>query len=500
MEEYLVQMNHICKSFPGVKALDDVSFDLKPGEVHALVGENGAGKSTLMKVLTGVYQGDSGEVLVEGKPVNIHNVRDAQELGIVMIHQELNLMNHLTAAENIYIGRESKKKFPLFLDKQEQNRKAEEIFKELNLDLDPTVKVGDLTVANQQMVEIAKALSYHSKVLIMDEPTASLTENEIEDLFSIIRVLKAKGHAIIYISHRLEELEMITDRVTVMRDGTYVGTKNTKDVTVDEIIKMMVGREIFVTKQNSFNSKDAPVTLEVRGLNAGKMVKNVSFQARKGEILGFAGLVGAGRTETARAIFGADHYESGQIFVNGEEVKITCPSDAIRHGIAYLSEDRKQYGLVLGLDVDINIALPNMEKYQNSGFIKFGASEKNSKEQSEKLRIKTPSIKQKVGLLSGGNQQKVVLAKWLTKNSDILIFDEPTRGIDIGAKNEIYKLLNQLAEEGKTIIVISSELPEIIRTCHRVIVMYEGRITGEVAGDEIDQDTIMNYAAKKADA
>ena len=345
MAEYLVQMNHICKSFPGVKALDDVSFDLKPGEVHALVGENGAGKSTLMKVLTGVYQGDSGEVLVEGKPVNIHNVRDAQELGIVMIHQELNLMNHLTAAENIYIGRESKKKFPLFLDKQEQNRKAEEIFKELNLDLDPTVKVGDLTVANQQMVEIAKALSYHSKVLIMDEPTASLTENEIEDLFSIIRVLKAKGHAIIYISHRLEELEMITDRVTVMRDGTYVGTKNTKDVTVDEIIKMMVGREIFVTKQNSFNSKDAPVTLEVRGLNAGKMVKNVSFQARKGEILGFAGLVGAGRTETARAIFGADHYESGQIFVNGEEVKITCPSDAIRHGIAYLSEDRKQYGL-----------------------------------------------------------------------------------------------------------------------------------------------------------
>ena len=293
---------------------------------------------------------------------------------------------------------------------------------------------------------------------------------------------------------------MITDRVTVMRDGTYVGTKNTKDVTVDEIIKMMVGREIFVTKQNNFNSKDAPVTLEVRGLNAGKMVKNVSFQARKGEILGFAGLVGAGRTETARAIFGADHYESGQIFVNGEEVKITCPSDAIRHGIAYLSEDRKQYGLVLGLDVDINIALPNMEKYQNSGFIKFGASEKNSKEQSEKLRIKTPSIKQKVGLLSGGNQQKVVLAKWLTKNSDILIFDEPTRGIDIGAKNEIYKLLNQLAEEGKTIIVISSELPEIIRTCHRVIVMYEGRITGEVAGDEIDQDTIMNYAAKKADA
>ncbi len=498
MTEALIQMKHICKSFPGVKALNDVSFDLKAGEVHALVGENGAGKSTLMKVLTGVYQCDSGEIFRSGEKLEIRNVRDAQSKGIVMIHQELNLMNHLTAAENIFIGREYRKGMKLFLDKQKQNRKAADIFKEMNLEIDPDVKVGDLSVAKQQMVEIAKALSYESKVLIMDEPTASLTENEIEDLFSIIRMLKEKGHAIIYISHRLEELAAITDRVTVMRDGTYVGTSNTHEVTTDEIIKMMVGREIFVTKQGEFQHKEAPVTLEVRHLHAGKMVRDVSFTARKGEILGFAGLVGAGRTETARALFGADPHESGEIFVNGREVKIHSPSDAIRSGIAYLSEDRKQYGLVLGLDVDINIALPNMEKYHKNGFIQFAKSEKNSTEQTELLTIKTPSIKQKVKLLSGGNQQKVVLAKWLTKNSDILIFDEPTRGIDVGAKNEIYKLMNQLAEEGKTILVISSELPEIIRTCHRVIVMYEGRITGEVSGAEINQDAIMNYAAKKA--
>jgi ribose transport system ATP-binding protein len=498
MAEALIQMKNICKSFPGVKALDGVSFDLKAGEVHALVGENGAGKSTLMKILTGVYQCDSGEIFLNGEKAEIRNVRDAQSRGIVMIHQELNLMNHLTAAENIFIGRECKKLLNLFLDKQKQNQMASDIFKEMHQDIDPSVKVGDLTVARQQMVEIAKALSYDSKVLIMDEPTASLTENEIEDLFSIIRMLKEKGHAIIYISHRLEELAMITDRITVMRDGTYVGTSNTQEVTTDEIIKMMVGREIFVTKQEELKQKDAPVTLEVRHLNAGKMVQDISFTARRGEILGFAGLVGAGRTETARVLFGADPYESGEIFINGKEVKIKCPSDAIRSGIAYLSEDRKQYGLVLGLDVDINIALPNMEKYQKNGFIHFAKSEENSRKQTELLAIKTPSIKQKVKLLSGGNQQKVVLAKWLTKNSDILIFDEPTRGIDVGAKNEIYKLMNQLAEEGKTIIVISSELPEIIRTCHRVIVMYEGRITGEVSGAEINQDAIMNYAAKKA--
>ncbi|MBU9737793.1 sugar ABC transporter ATP-binding protein [Diplocloster agilis] len=494
----LIKMEHICKEFPGVKALDDVTFELKAGEVHALVGENGAGKSTLMKVLTGVYTKDSGKILLNGEEISINNVRDAQRKGIIMIHQELNLMNHLTAAQNIFIGREYKTKAKVFLDAKSQNQEAKKLFERLNQDIDPTVKVGDLTVAKQQMVEIAKALSYDSKILIMDEPTAALTDNEIEDLFRVIRMLREEGRAIIHISHRLEELKQISDRITVMRDGGYVDTVNTKDTSIDQIIKMMVGREIFVTKQDAFTQKDNKVTLEVRNLNAGRMVRNVTFQAREGEILGLAGLVGAGRTETARAIFGADPHESGEILVHGKPVKISSPSDAVNAGIAYLSEDRKRYGLALGLSVDENVCMADMTDFLKAlVFINFKKSRDNTTKQKESLSIKTPSIKQKVKLLSGGNQQKVVLAKWLTRNSDILIFDEPTRGIDIGAKNEIYKLMNQLAAEGKTIIVISSELPEIIRTCHRVLVMCEGRITGEVTGDEIDQNVIMGYATKR---
>ncbi|WP_343248263.1 sugar ABC transporter ATP-binding protein [Diplocloster hominis] len=494
----LIKMEHICKEFPGVKALDDVSFELKAGEVHALVGENGAGKSTLMKVLTGVYTKDSGRILLNGEEISINNVRDAQRKGIIMIHQELNLMNHLTAAQNIFIGREYKTKAKIFLDAKTQNQEAKKLFERLNQDIDPAVKVGDLTVAKQQMVEIAKALSYDSRILIMDEPTAALTDNEIEDLFRVIRMLREEGRAIIHISHRLEELKLISDRITVMRDGGYVDTVNTQDTTIDQIIKMMVGREIFVTKQEAFAEKDKKVSLEVRNLNAGRMVRNVTFQAREGEILGLAGLVGAGRTETARAIFGADPHESGEILVHGKQVKINCPSDAVNAGIAYLSEDRKRYGLALGLSVDENVCMADMKDFLKAlVFINFKKSRDNTTKQKESLSIKTPSIKQKVKLLSGGNQQKVVLAKWLTRNSDILIFDEPTRGIDIGAKNEIYKLLNILAAEGKTIIVISSELPEIIRTCHRVLVMCEGRITGEVMGDEIDQNVIMGYATKR---
>ena len=407
-------------------------------------------------------------------------------------------MNHLTAAQNIFIGREYKTKAKVFLDAKSQNQEAKKLFERLNQDIDPTVKVGDLTVAKQQMVEIAKALSYDSKILIMDEPTAALTDNEIEDLFRVIRMLREEGRAIIHISHRLEELKQISDRITVMRDGGYVDTVNTKDTSIDQIIKMMVGREIFVTKQDAFTQKDNKVTLEVRNLNAGRMVRNVTFQAREGEILGLAGLVGAGRTETARAIFGADPHESGEILVHGKPVKISSPSDAVNAGIAYLSEDRKRYGLALGLSVDENVCMADMTDFLKAlVFINFKKSRDNTTKQKESLSIKTPSIKQKVKLLSGGNQQKVVLAKWLTRNSDILIFDEPTRGIDIGAKNEIYKLMNQLAAEGKTIIVISSELPEIIRTCHRVLVMCEGRITGEVTGDEIDQNVIMGYATKR---
>ncbi len=497
MANEVVRMENICKEFPGVRALDNVCFSLQAGEVHALVGENGAGKSTLMKVLTGVYRKDSGKILVDGREVDFSNVKTAMDQGIIMIHQELNLMNHLTAAENIFIGREFKLPGGLILDKKKQNQKAKELFEQLNVSIDPTVRVGDLSVAQQQMVEIAKALSFDIKVLIMDEPTASLTDDEIEDLFRVIRMLKSQGTAVIHISHRLEELALIADRITVMRDGGYVDTVDAHTTSVDEIIKMMVGREIFVSKQETADYSNAPVTLEVEGLNAGPSVKDISFKAHAGEILGFAGLVGAGRTETARAIFGADPHSSGTIKVHGKSISVTQPKDAVRNGIAYLSEDRKRFGLSLPLDVDANISLASMDKFSKGGVINFKKSRSNSQSLVEQLSIKTPSLHQLVKFLSGGNQQKVVLSKWLTRNSDILIFDEPTRGIDVGAKSEIYKLLNDLAASGKTIIVISSELPEIIRCCHRVLVMCEGQITGEVTGDDINQETIMKYATQR---
>ncbi len=497
MVNSIIQMKNISKSFPGVKALDDVSFYLNVGEAHALVGENGAGKSTLMKILSGIYTKDSGTILMNNEEVSINNVRDAQDLGIIMIHQDLNLMNHLTVAENIFIGREFKKTMPLFLDSKTQNEKSREIFARLNLEIDPTVKVGDLSVAKQQMVEIAKALSYDSKILIMDEPTSSLTDSEIEDLFRVVRTLKEEGRSIIYISHRLEELKQITDRITVMRDGLYIDTVQTQEADIDEVIKMMVGREIFAEKQDELKNKEAPMALQVENLNAGKMVQDVSFHVRQGEILGFAGLVGAGRTEVAKAIFAAEKYESGDIYIHGSKVKIKTPSDAVKAGLAYLSEDRRQFGLALGLNVDENISLADMEEFSSLGFIKFNKSERNSQKQKEVLDIKTPSLKQKAKFLSGGNQQKVVLAKWLTRNSDIIIFDEPIRGIDVGAKNEIYKLLNELADQGKAIIVISSELPEIIRVCNRVLVMCEGRITGEAVGEDINQNQIMQYAVNR---
>ena len=490
-------MENISKEFPGVKALDNVSFQLNAGEVHALVGENGAGKSTLMKVLTGVYGKDTGKILLRGNEVEIHSVRDSQKLGIIMIHQELNLMNHLTVAQNIFIGREEKKA-KVFLNDAELNRKAAELFKRLNVDIDPTVKVGSLTVAKQQMVEIAKALSYNSDVLIMDEPTAPLTDNEIEDLFRVIRMLRAEGKGIIHISHRLEELKQISDRITVMRDGGYVDTVNTHEVETSQIISMMVGREIFIDRNERTVPADAPIKLEVKGVNAGRMVKDISFNVRKGEILGVAGLVGAGRTETARAIFGADPKTSGEIFVDGRKVSIKTPEDAVKNGIAYLSEDRKRFGLMLGLSIQTNASMATMKKFvRGKFFLNEKAETRNMEENIRDLAIKTPSVHQLARFLSGGNQQKVVLAKWLTRNCDVLIFDEPTRGIDVGAKNEIYKLLDRLANEGKAIIMISSELPEIIRVSNRVLVMCEGRITGEVTGDDINQTTIMQYATMR---
>ena len=496
MNESLVVMEHIEKSFPGVKALSDVQLELRPHEVIGLVGENGAGKSTLMKVLTGIYSKDSGSIKIRGVEQSIQNPKAAQMLGISIIHQELNLMPHLSAAQNIFIGRESMGKRKFIISDNEINKKTQELFDLLNIDISPTVKIGTLTVAKQQMVEIAKAISYNADILIMDEPSAALTDTEIQDLFKVIRQLKERGAGIIYISHRLEELKQITDRVTVMRDGRYIDTVITDSVSLDEIIKMMVGREVFVeTKQSG---ETGEVVLQVKNLNRGKTVQNVSFELRRGEILGMAGLIGAGRTETARAIFGADKADSGEIKIFGETVAINSPNDAVRAGIGYLSEDRKSFGLAMLQDVDVNLTLANMKEFQLAGFfLNQKKSERTSKEYVEKLNIKTPSIKQKVLNLSGGNQQKVVVGKWLLRNCDILIFDEPTRGIDVGAKGEIYKLLNNLALQGKSIIMISSELPEIMRMSHRVVVMCEGRVTGIADGEGISQENIMRLATKR---
>ena len=496
MSEILLNMHGIQKYFPGVHALDNAQLELRAGEVLALIGENGAGKSTLMKILTGIYTKDDGVIELYGKPTEIQSPSHAQQLGISIVHQELNLMQDLTVAENIFVGRESTK--GLFLDKKEQNRKTDELLKSLHLNITARTVVKRLTVAQQQMVEIAKALSYNNtKILIMDEPSASLTTAEIEDLFTFIRRLKATGVGIIYISHRMDELKEITDRVTVMRDGQYVDTVNTAETTIDQIVQMMVGRVIFdEPKSHSNVAPDAPVVLEARNL-CSDMVKDVSFQLHKGEILGFAGLMGAGRTETMRLLSGADPKTSGQIIVNGKEVKIRRPKDAVQAGIGYLSEDRKRYGLCLGLSVADNTAMASLDSLTSGSFVQDGKIAQVTQEYIQKLRTKTPSGKTLARSLSGGNQQKVVIAKWLLRDCDVLIFDEPTRGIDVGAKSEIYKLMNQLAAEGKSIIMISSELPEILRMSDRVMVMCEGRLTGELDISEATQERIMTYATMR---
>ena len=487
-------MRGIEKSFPGVHALDDCQFDLNAGEVHALVGENGAGKSTLMKVLSGVYTKDAGTILLDGKEIHVSSVHEAQELGIRIIHQEINLMQDLTVAENIYIGREPTK--GIFVDKKKQNSDTRKLLDSLHLtDISPDTVVKKLTVAKQQMVEISKALSFEStRIMIMDEPTAALTESEIEDLFSFIHMLKERGVGIIYISHRMEELPLVADRVTVMRDGKYVGTKKMSELTLPDIIKMMVGRVIYEEpKTKSAVPDDAPVVLSAEHLVSGD-VHDVSFELKKGEILGFAGLMGAGRTETMRLISGADPMESGVIKVNGKEVSIKTPQDAVKAGIGYLSEDRKRYGLCLGLALSENVVLPSMDEFCNAGFVNKKRVGEATNRHIDDLRIKTPGTEALVRGLSGGNQQKVVIAKWLEKNCDILIFDEPTRGIDVGAKSEIYKLMNNLVEQGKSIIMISSELPELLRMSDRVIVMNEGRKTGEMLIQDATQEKIMHYA------
>lgn len=489
----LLEMNDVSKRFLGVHALKGVHFDLRCGEVHALVGENGAGKSTLMKVLTGIHQPDSGEIFFEGKPYAVKNIGEAQNLGISMIHQELNMMNDLTVAQNVFIGRELKK--GPWLDDVGMVRETQKIFDRIGIKIDPKTKLGRLTVGKQQMVEIAKAVSRDCKLLILDEPTAALTQTEIEDLFRIMGDLKAKGIGMVYISHRMDEISRISDRITVMRDGEYVGTVDTVSVTKDDIINMMIGRVVYEDpKTHSEVPEDAETVLEVRNLSSGNLFKDVSFKLRKGEILGFSGLMGAGRTEVARAIFGADPRDGGEIFVNGRRVNIKTPEDAVKLGIGYLSEDRKRYGLLLDKSVAENTALASIDKYTKGGIINDRQIKAEAREENAKLRTKTPSMEQLLKNLSGGNQQKVIIARWLIKNSDILIFDEPTRGIDVGAKSEIYTLMNQLAKQGKSIIMISSELVEILRMSDRILVMCEGKKTGELDISEANQENIMQLA------
>lgn len=494
MEQEILTMQNITKRFPGVLALDQCSLHLIKGEVHGLIGENGAGKSTLMKILCGVYQKDGGQVLLEGEEVSFTNTRQALEQGICMIHQELNLMPHLSVYQNIFIGRETDKKKGFLVKDKKRIQQTRELLQQLELELDPCEKVADLSVARQQMVEIAKAISYHSRILIMDEPTAALTEKEIKTLFRIIGDLKKKGITIVYISHRMNELQEICDRVTVMRDGRFIACENMKEVTIEEIIGMMVGRKIEGNIQNLKEPKHTETVLRVEHLS-GSGFEDISFELRRGEILGFAGLMGAGRTEVARAIFGADPIRAGRILLGEREVRIRSTVDGVRNGIGYLSEDRKKYGLILPQSLTDNTVLPNYDMLTGkTGIIKKMLCEEKTQEYVDRLQTKTPGIQQLVKNLSGGNQQKVVIAKWLLRDCNILIFDEPTRGIDVGAKSEIYHLLEQLAAEGKSIIMISSELTEVLRMSDRIITMCEGRITGMVDTREASQELLMGYA------
>ena len=492
MAEFL-EMRGIVKRFPGVLALDHVNLSVRKGEVHALLGENGAGKSTLMKILSGAYQKDEGEIFFDGRKVEIHSAQDAQALNISTIYQELNLTEQLTVAENIFMGRQMMKN-RIQVDWRRMYDEAQKLLDELGVDVNAHQLVRDLGVAQKQMVEVAKSLSINSRVLIMDEPTAPLTNREIDTLFSTIRMLKGRGVSIIYISHRLEEVMEICDRATIMRDGANVTAMNVADTNLDEIIRYMVGREL-KEKFPKIHLEPGPERLRVENLHAGKQVKGVSLSARGGQILGIAGLVGAGRTETARAIFGMDPKESGAVYVDGREVQIEQPLDAIRAGIGFVTEDRKGEGLVLPLPISQNMTLATLDKFGSALHLNLSQEKGTVTEYIGKLNIKTPSMQQLARNLSGGNQQKVVLAKWLLSDSKVIIFDEPTRGIDVGAKIEVYNIINDLIRAGVAVVMISSELPEILGMSDRVAVMHQGEITGVFDNDgTLTQEKILYYA------
>lgn len=494
MNNLLLEVDGVNKSFPGVRALADMRLNVHRGEVLALVGENGAGKSTLMKLLSGIYTPDSGSFRIDGQDVEITDPKFAQKMGISIIHQEFNLMQHLSVAQNIYIGREPMR--GPFINDSALNRRAQDLFDRIGIDLDPAQKVSELTVAKQQMVEIAKALSFEARLLILDEPTAALNDAEVETLHGIIRRFITDKTGAIYISHRMDELKVISDRITVIRDGEYIDTVVTKDTTMPEVISKMVGRKVERAIETVPVPAHGELKISVKDLNTKTLLSDISFDLHKGEILGFAGLMGAGRTEVARALVGADPIVSGTITVDGVDVAISNPAKAAQLGIGYLSEDRKHLGLMLEADVAQNIALSSLGQLNKFGMMRDKMINYIAGEQIQRLRIKTPSMNQAAKNLSGGNQQKIVIAKWLVKDCDVLIFDEPTRGIDVGAKEEIYALLDELAANGKAIIMISSELPEILRMSHRIAVMSEGRITGVLERNEATQESIMELATR----
>ncbi|MGS5089383.1 sugar ABC transporter ATP-binding protein [Hydrogenophaga sp. A37] len=492
----LLEIRGIRKAFPGVVALDNVGFQLRAGTVHALMGENGAGKSTLMKIIAGVYTPDKGEIRLKGQPVTLKSPIDALSQGIAMIHQELNLMPHMTVAENVWITREPKNRFG-FVDHAELRRRTEDLFARLNIHIDPLVEIQTLSVASRQMVEIAKAVSYNSDVLIMDEPTSALTETEVAHLFDIIRTLRAQGKGIIYITHKMNELFEIADEFSVFRDGQYIATHASSDVTRDDIIKMMVGREI----TQMFPKETVPigeVVLSVKNLCLKGVFEDVSFDIRAGEILGLAGLVGSGRSNVAETLFGVTPATSGSISIRGEVVKINTPAVAMGHGMAFLTEDRKDTGCFLCLDIQTNaeMAVLNQRYVNKAGFVQSAQLTKDAIEMARRLRVKTPDMQEIIQNLSGGNQQKVLVARWLLTNPKILILDEPTRGIDVGAKAEIHKLVSELAGQGVAILMISSEMPEVLGMSDRVAVMHQGRITGILDRSEATQVSVMDLAAK----